>query len=646
MVRLLPHHVATVPMKKFLPVLVVLLALGAAGATVFLYQKPGVGGAGSAASAGYLPAETLLLLSVPDPQQTAADWKTTDLYKIWSEPSVQAFLAKPLAKIPPNKDVDDTLAQIERVNPHHLFVALTALDEKNNKPHGLAGFQFRGTNAEVEQLLGKPKEALRGKNPAGKADLVKYQDHSLETFTDPDGDTIASVYVNDWYFVSNDLALLEATLDRVDHRAPAGAPTLESDPDFKTVLAKMPAHPATLIFAKPRIFFDRIFALAATSGQTVSEEQLAEIRKIKAVGATTSIDNGKLRDTIYSLAPGYKLSSGTLQMSALPLTSANTLLFYAGMLQIPEHLDIPKTPGGGPNAMGYALLGQYAKQMQERGLTVENFNTAFGHELSFQLDWPAASNQPTLVLSLDVRDPAASAKFLDSLIKLAPWPTVAKGAKPDDATALSWQLSDADGFSYRSLSIPNVNFASPTLTLTDKHLIVGLSMSGVHDAVAHEKTGGANFTAGEAYKTAAATVGKPNFVTTYLDTKPLFERTYAALKPLALFGAAFAGPQVNDYVDLGKLPDGDAIAKHLTPIVLSEKADDQGILMESVGPVTFIQASAGFGVVAGAAAIPMLQKQIAAGLGKSVTSPKNGADDAADAPESTPDASPQPTAGQ
>ena len=360
MTRFLPHHAATVSMKKILPLLVVLLALGAAGATVFLHQKPGIASGGSAASVGYLPAETLLLLSVPDPQQTAAEWKTTDLYQIWSEPSVQAFLAKPLAKIPPNKDVDDTLAQIGRVNPHNLFVALTALDEKNNKPHGLAGFQFRGTHADVEKLLGKAKEAVRGKDPAAKADLVKYQEHSLETYTATDGDMIASVYVNDWYFVSNDLALLKATLDRVDHRAPAGAPTLESDPDFKTVLAKMPANPATLIFARPRTFFDRVFALAASSGQTMSEAQLAEIRKIKAMGATTSIDNGKLRDTIYSLAPGHKSYGGPLQMSALPLTSTDTLLFYAGMLQIPEHLEVPANPGSGPNAMGYALLGQYA----------------------------------------------------------------------------------------------------------------------------------------------------------------------------------------------------------------------------------------------------------------------------------------------
>ena len=608
-------------MKKLLPALVILLALGAAAATVFLSRRPLAGGGSASPVVSYLPAGTLAFLSFPDPQQSAADWKNTDLYKIWTEPSVQAFFAKPLSKIPENKNLDDTLAQIGRVSPRNLFVALTALDEKNNRPHLLAGFQFKGSNADVEKLLSRPKDALREKNPAGKADLVKYQEHSIETFTTEDGQTVASVYLNDWYLVANDLPLLEATLDQAEHRAPAGKATLDADPDFKAVLAKMPANPATLIFAKPRVLFDRLFALAASAGQPMSEDQLAEVRKIKAVGAATSFDGGKLRDTIYSLAPGHK-QYGNLEFSALPLTSVDTLLFYTGVLQLPDHYELPANSGAsGPGAAGYALLGQYADQLKAQGLTLESFHAAFGRELALQLDWPASSSQPSLLLSLDVHDPAASAKFLDGFLKTLP---------PD----VNWQVANADGLTYRSLSLPALSVVTPTLTLTNKHLIVGLSSSDVRAAAAREKTGGPNFTAGDAYKTAMATVEKPNVAATFIDAKPLFERTYATLKPLAMFGAAFAGPQVNDYVDLTKLPDAEAISKHLSPIVLSQQSDEEGILLESVGPVTFIQASAGLGGIIGAAAVPMLQRQIAAAAGNT------------DSADSTPDATPQAPPGQ
>lgn len=603
-------------MKKILPALVVLLALGAAGATVFFVQRQRTGAASSSAALGYLPADTLLLFSLPDPRQVAEDWRGSDLSKLWNEPTVQEFFAKPLSKMQVNNDLNELLPQIERVGPHNLFVALTALDEKTSEPHFVAGFQFKGSNADVEKLLQKPKDDLRKGSPAGKADLIKYQEHSLETFTTGNGKTVASTYLDDWYLVSNDVELLKATLDHADHRAPAGQTTLDADADFKTVLARMPSNPATLIFARPRVAFDRIFALAATSGQAMSEEQVAEVRKIKAVAATTAFDHGKLRDTIYTLAPGHK-QYGALQLSALPLTSADTLAFYAAVLQIPEHLEPSANPAApaGPGAAGYAMLGQFADQLKARGITLESFNAAFGHELSVQLDWPSASGQPSLVVALDVHDSAAAAKLLDESLKTLP-------------TGLNWQVSNADGLTFRSLSLPTMSLVTPTLTLTDKHLIVGLSAAGVRAVAAREKAGGANFTASEAYKAAAGTVVKADVATIYIDAKPLFERTYATLKPLAMFGAAFAGPQVNDYVDLSKLPDGEAISRHLSPIVLSEKSDDQGILLESVGPVTGIQASVGIGVAAAAAAAPMLQKQIATAAGHH------------DEPESTPQPSP------
>ncbi len=50
-------------------------------------------------------------------------------------------------------------------------------------------------------------------------------------------------------------------------------------------------------------------------------------------------------------------------------------------------------------------------------------------------------------------------------------------------------------------------------------------------------------------------------------------------------------PQVNDYVDPGKLPEPDVVAKHLSPTVLSESYNPEGCLLESVGSITFGQAS-------------------------------------------------------
>ena len=44
---------------------------------------------------------------------------------------------------------------------------------------------------------------------------------------------------------------------------------------------------------------------------------------------------------------------------------------------------------------------------------------------------------------------------------------------------------------------------------------------------------------------------------------------------------------------MAKLPPPEAIAKHLSPIVMSQRYEDGGYLTESVGPVTYRQATVG-----------------------------------------------------
>jgi len=63
-----------------------------------------------------------------------------------------------------------------------------------------------------------------------------------------------------------------------------------------------------------------------------------------------------------------------------------------------------------------------------------------------------------------------------------------------------------------------------------------------------------------------------------------------------LLGAAFM-PGVNEYVDLDKFPATEVIAKHLSPIVSSQRYDRDGYVAESVGPVTLNQAAVGLAIL-------------------------------------------------
>ena len=402
-------------MKRTLSALLLILVLAAGAAAVYYVQKQGHGGSASLEVAGYLPQDTLLLLAAPDSESTAEHWKSTDLYKIWAEPDVQAFLALPLSKIPPDKTRDDVLAQAATLQPKNLFIALTAIDDQSNHPHVLAGFQFKGPSSKVDRLIEPAKDSLRQKFPAGKADLINYQGHSLETFATGDGATIGSVYLRDWYLLANDVDLLKATLDRLDQRTPATAPSLEKDADFQTVSAKLPAGFETLIFARVQPFLSRIFALAAASGQPIADDTRRRAEKGRAFGATTKIENGKMRDSIYYLAPGLQLPQdiAPLQMSSLALTSTDTLLYLASVIHLPDRIDLPEAGEDSSLPNPAVILRAIGQQLQAKGITAGAVHAAFGagSEAALQLDWQPERTQPTVIGSLRVQDPVAAAKL-------------------------------------------------------------------------------------------------------------------------------------------------------------------------------------------------------------------------------------------
>ena len=192
-------------------------------------------------------------------------------------------------------------------------------------------------------------------------------------------------------------------------------------------MAKLPDSHATVIFGRPKPFLGKIFDLAMASGRPVDAKQRAEAEKVRAVGATTGFENGKIRDSIYLYAPGISQELAKLQMGSLPLTTADTVFYATSMLDIPTKFDLPENPGGdaGAGAQGLAFLQGLGALFKEHGVTLDAFRASFGSEASLHIDWPSGQLQPTLIASLDVRDPAAANQFVDhftdALTASAPW---------------------------------------------------------------------------------------------------------------------------------------------------------------------------------------------------------------------------------
>ena len=250
---------------------------------------------------------------------------------------------------------------------------------------------------------------------------------------------------------------------------------LSKEADFQAALAKMPTGYATLIFARAQTFVSRIYALAAASGQVINPGQRAEAEKLKVLAATTRIESGKIRDTLYLLAPGHRALPSTLAMSALPLSTVDTLFYATGVFQVPAGIDLPPdAASGSPGAGGLAALRGLGAMLEAHGVKMADVRAAFGNEAALQLDWPSGSAQPKLIASLDVRDHAKADKFVDNLANTL-------------NSAAAWQISQADGLVFHTMSSPGLSVVSPTITLTDRHFVFGLTLADVEDAARREK---------------------------------------------------------------------------------------------------------------------------------------------------------------
>jgi hypothetical protein len=136
------------------------------------------------------------------------------------------------------------------------------------------------------------------------------------------------------------------------------------------------------------------------------------------------------------------------------------------------------------------------------------------------------------------------------------------------------------------------------------------------------------------FRDAANQVPEPDSGFNYVDTRLLFERADAAVRPLLLMSATFY-PALGKNIDPAKFPPAEAITKHLSPIVMSERYETDGYVTESVGPVTFRQATIGLAGLIGGAFIYLQE-----GLKRGASSQPNPGDPLPSAATPTPTASP------
>ncbi len=574
-------------MKKLLIYTVALLAFATAALVVY---KKTIGA--HVPAAFLLPGETLLFVDVPNLPRTALRWPKTGLAKMLAEPEMQVFLEKSRSQNGMMKSWDEKLRQVLRLAPREAFAAVTSIEGPT--PKWIVGCAFLGRKSEAVALLAEPRAELRRAWPAGKSDIGTHGKVEVETFTYGDA-VIAEAFQADWYFVSNDVALLHQTLDA--GALPKGAPdALGTREVFKKATARLPAEGDTLVFAQLGSLTERVKSLLVASGQTVDPKQLADLQRMQALAWGTKLEGAKVRDTIFLLAPGGP-SEAELPRHALALTAADTFLYYG--MALPAKIEMPESTG---LLGGYlTMLAPMEKALAGQGLKWGDLTQAFGPELGVVADWGIEAPDPSALVAVDVRDPAKARAFVDVFTGTAP------GTPP-------WTREDKDGVTiFQSPAGAGLLPISPTLALSEKFLVLGFSPAAAQTAIARPKSGQAAVTQTPAYQGAVKSVGQPTSGFGYLDLRALFERSYGTMRPLLALALA-TGAEADQGFDMGKFPSAETLSRHFQPSVYSQSANAEGTLVESSGTLTFNQvlmAAIGGGV---AAALPLLEKTLGDGL--------------------------------
>ena len=548
------------PMKKTIFIAAAILVVLVAAALYFLK-----GSIGPMDAAVLAPEDTVLFVNLNNLPRTAVRWRGTALAKIASEPEMAAFLEKPLARIWANPGVSEAGDILGALKPTALFIAVTNVSA--NKADALVGFQYWGGRKEFDSAVARMRRQL----PAGTVPPVAGNYAGGEILSSQHG-TIRVVTATHgrWGFVATSEELVKGAIDRV-----AGAnPGLTGNARFKAVKARMVPDPEFLFFLETGKVIDALLAVGKSMGAEPIPSQVEGLRATEAVGISLKLDGGLQRETMFALCPSVK-AGGTLARKPLRFTSADTA-FYCNFL---GRFDALSTLIEKAKNAAAATSGKAAPQNSELPALAKLAAEAFGPESGIIASWPAGKMAPAPLLAVEVRDAAKAGEFLKKALAFFP-----------DA-----QITEEDGlklYSFPSLSNP---LATPALAQADGFLLLGLDAANVAGA-AHAAGKAPTLESSPAFAGAVSAYNGAGELFAFVDTRMLFERAYTALRPVIIFGAAVM-PGFTEWVDPAKLPQTDAVARHLPPIILSQRKVNDGILIESSGPITMGQAV--FAITAG-----------------------------------------------
>lgn len=522
-----------------------------------------------------LPNTTLVLMDLPNLTRTRERWLESDLNKIWEEPAVQNWLQKPLAQLPEKNAGRKGLDQFLALGPTNLFVALTAVEQ--NEPKLAGGFHFTATPEQTRSFVDAHTASWWPKTQEVKRETVTYRQHQIEVVS-LSRFVFASATYDHWFFAAGDLATLKALLDRAAHQGDNSETSLQDDRNFAAAQKHLPADFAGMIFLNPQPFVEKLLPLITMTGQSIPPHQLEVLKSIRSVTGAIGFDHGKMRETDFAAMPRVGQAK-KLARSLLGAAGTDTLFYSTSQMQWPNEIVSPTSVISG----GFSsLLNQLSAGFKAHGVTMDDLPVAFGNEFEAVCNWPAEARFPTLVATVPINDPPKARKIVEALTSLP-------------LAGAEWAHEDKGGATVFSIQPFGVQLpVSAAIVLSGNSVYLGTEVGAIETLRTRLSKPGRELEKSARFRNAVAQVPEGDCAFNYVDTQLTWERLDATLRPLLAMSATFY-PALSKDVDLAKIPPAEAITKHLSPIVMSQRFEKEGYITESVGPITFRAATLGIG---------------------------------------------------
>ena len=500
------------------------------------------------------PVNCLAYVELPDLAQTAKHWPDTSLCRILSESSVQHFIRQPISNGPVN--YRNAWASFAALRCSALFLGVTEPDPER----WICGLQTSANDSTWHEINNLTKSLFGQKTKEIAVDTLEREGPKAEGSAQISAQ-IYGVRTDGWILLSRSTELLKEAV-RNSKTASSGLQSLKL---FQECRANVPIGYDLLSFVQGEPSLD------PSSGLHWRFREQETQSKPHAVMAVTTIVGARLRDTVFTLTDK-PANSSSFDRKGLALTSPSTIGYLATRLGFSEIWRCCSLLS--EESQLAETIQNYMGQVKSFGVEPRDLDDLVsGAEIIVDRD-PKADFLKGAV-SLQVIDPAKFQRLMDQVVT-EKFPDNSRKIEVASVPAYLLQVNER---------------VSIVFGLVGGQLLISGSPTNFGEIVSRLKSQAPGLQADAQFKAVVKLVAQPDDVFAYLDAKSGFERLYDASRPMLVFGILLM-PALNRYVDAMALPETGDISKHLSPIVLSRHRVSNGVVDESIGPITAYDAVA------------------------------------------------------